>query len=237
MDTERTKSQMNETYNWHKLYRIGGIAALAIVLLIPVQIVIFAVFPPPESPIGFIELYHTNWILGLLSLDFLYYINNGLLALFYLALFASMKKNDFAVMSIAMILGFIGIASYYASSVGFEMMSISKQYYATDSPEMQQQLLAVALGMITTYKGTAFDVYYVLNAITLLLISKTMFQSKFFGKMAATWGLISGIFMMVPSTAGTLGLAFSLISLIPWIIFSIITGRKLMTMARHQEKA
>ena len=223
---------MDKEYNLNKLYKIAGLAALMIVLIIPIQILIFSLFPPPEDSIGFIELFHDNWLLGLLSLDLLYYFNNALLALFYLGLYASMRKIDFSIMLIALIIGIIGIAVYYASSIGFEMLTLSKQYYQTDSVEFKQQLISVGHGLILKYKGTAFDVYYVFNAIALLLIAKTMFNSKEFGKAAATWGLIAGLFMIIPSTAGTIGLIFSLISLIPWIVFSIIVGRKMLIIAK-----
>ncbi len=223
---------MNTDFNWKKLYKVAGISALVIVLIIPVQVVIFSVFPPPEDSIGFIQLFHDNWLLGLLSLDLLYYFNNGFLVVFYLGLFASMRKVDFSGMLIALVLGFIGIAIYYVSSIGFEMLAVSKQYFQTDSIELKQQLIAIGHGLILRYKGTAFDVYYVFNAIALILIAKTMFKSVEFGKTAAIWGLIAGIFMIIPSTAGTIGLIFSLISLIPWIVFSVIVGRKMLIMAK-----
>jgi len=170
-----------------------------------------------------------------LSLDFLYYINNALLILVYLGLFAALRKDNYANMLIALVFGFIGIAVYYVSTIGFEMMSLSKQYHSTESIEFRQQLLAIGHGLLGKYKGTAFDVYYVFNTITLLIISKTMYKSNIFSKPTAAWGLIAGIFMIIPSTAGTIGLIFSLISLIPWIIFSILIGRKLLTMARLKE--
>ena len=223
---------MNTDFNWKKLYKVAGISALVIVLIIPVQVVIFSLFPPPEDSIGFIQLFHDNWLLGLLSLDLLYYFNNGFLVVFYLGLFASMRKVDFSGMLIALVLGFIGIAIYYVSSIGFEMLAVSKQYFQTDSIELKQQLIAIGHGLILRYKGTAFDVYYVFNAIALILIAKTMFKSVEFGKTAAIWGLIAGIFMIIPSTAGTIGLIFSLISLIPWIVFSVIVGRKMLIMAK-----
>lgn len=225
---------MTEEFNWRIFYKTGGIAALVIVCLIPIQIIIFSVFPPPETTIGWFELFHANWILGLLSLDFLYYINNSLLALVYLGLFAVLRKTDFAISLIAIVIGLIGIAVYYTSSVGFEMLSASKQYFSTQSIEFKQQLLAVAQGLILRYKGTAFDVYYVFNAIALILISKTMLKSKHFTRPTAIWGLIAGIFMIIPSTAGTIGLIFSFISLIPWIVFSILIGRKLLYMKSSQ---
>jgi hypothetical protein len=223
---------MNTDFNWKKLYKVAGISALVIVLIIPVQVVVFSLFPPPEDSIGFIQLFHDNWLLGLLSLDLLYYFNNGFLVVFYLGLFASMRKVDFSGMLIALVLGLIGIAIYYVSSIGFEMLAVSKQYFQTESIEFKQQLIAIGHGLILRYKGTAFDVYYVFNAIALILIAKTMFKSVEFGKTAAIWGLIAGIFMIIPSTAGTIGLIFSLISLIPWIVFSVIVGRKMLIMAK-----
>jgi hypothetical protein len=219
-----------DEYNWKKLYKAGGFAAFGIVFLIPIQIIIFTVFPPPETAPGFFELFHEKPLWGLLSLDLLYYINNGLLILVYLGLFASLRKVDFANMLIATIIGFIGIAIYYVSSVGFEMLSVSNQFYSTDLIEQKQLLLSVGQSLLERYKGTAFDVYYVFNAITLLMISLTMFKSEYFRKPCAVWGLIAGIFMIIPSTAGTIGLIFSLVSLIPWIVFSILIGRRLIKM-------
>lgn len=222
-----------ESDNWKKIYKTGGTAALVMVFIIPVQIIIFAMYPPPETAIGFFELFNTNWIIGLLSLDFLYYINNGLLILVYIGLFASLQKTDFSTMLIASLIGFIGIAVYYVSSIGFEMLSLSNQYYSTGTGDNKQLLLAVGQALIARYKGTAFDVYYVFNAITLILISFTMFKAVSFGKATATWGLIAGIFMIIPSTAGTIGLIFSLISLVPWVVFSILIGIKLIKMSKN----
>lgn len=232
MNTPIKTSPIHEEYNWNKLYQIGGGAAFLIISIIPIQIIIFILFPPPETTIGFINLFKENWIIGLLSLDFLYYINNTLLILVYLGLFAALRKVDYANMLVAVTLGLIGIAAYYASTVGFEMWALSNQYHAATSFEFKQQLLATGHGLLLKYKGTAFDIYYVLNAITLLIISKTMYKSEVFSKATATWGLIAGVFMLIPSTAGTIGLIFSLISLIPWIVFSILIGKKLLLIAK-----
>ncbi len=81
-------------------------------------------------------------------------------------------------MLIATIIGLTGIAVYYVSAVGFEMLSISKQYFSAESMEYKQQLLAVGQGLI----------------------------------------------------AGTQGLICSLLSLVPWIVFSVLIGRRLIQM-------
>ncbi len=68
----------NVAFNWHKLCKAGGVSAFLIVAIIPLQLVIFTLFTPPDSTMGFMVLFSRHWFLGLLSLDFLYYINNGL---------------------------------------------------------------------------------------------------------------------------------------------------------------
>lgn len=221
--------------NWDKLLKIGGIAAIIIVSIIPVQIIIFALFPPPDSPVGFFELFGRNPLLGLLSLDFLYVINNSVMIFLYLGLFAALKKTNFTYMLIAIVVGLIGITAYYSSTVAFEMMSISKQYNLAESAELKQQFISAGHTLLAVYKGTAFDVYYVLNAITLLLISRVMFMDNTFSKTTAVFGLTSGIFMIIPSTAGQIGLIFSLLSLIPWVVFSILVAKRLFVLYNKRQ--
>lgn len=219
--------------NWNVLLKIGGIAAIIVVLLIPFQIVIFALFPPPADPLGFYELFCQNWFLGLLSLDLLYVINNVIIIFVYLGLFAALRKTNFVLMLIALVVGLIGITAYFSSTIAFEMLSLSNQYYHATSEVVKEQLLSAGYAMIVNYKGTAFDVYYVLNAITLLTVSRVMFQDQTFSKSTAVWGVISGVLMIIPSTAGTIGLIFSLLSLIPWIVFSIMIARRLFYLFRN----
>jgi len=58
-----------------------------------------------------------------------------------------------------------------------------------------------------------------------------MLRSNFFGRGIAWVGLISGILMTIPSTAGTIGLFFSLASLVPWAIFLILLIPKFFRLA------
>lgn len=211
-----------------RIMTTGAFAALTIVLIIPVQIVIFSLYPPPDTVEGFFAVFAQSKWLGLLSLDLLYYLNNALLSLVYLALFVALRKVNYSAMLIALMLGLIGIAVYYSSSVGFEMLALSKDFEQSSFAETSQQILAAGRAILARYKGSAFDVYYVLNAVALIIISLVMFKPNRFGRAAAVWGLIAGIFMIIPSTAGTIGLVFSLISLIPWAVFSVIIGIKML---------
>jgi len=222
-----------KTEDWNKLLRLGGVMSLIVVAIIPVQIVIFGLWPPPKEVPGFFELFQRNWFLGLLSLDLLYLVNNILLAFVYLALFAALRKTKAYPMFIALVLGFIGIAIYYSSTAAFEMLSLSKQYFATSDAQLQQQLLAAGQAIHEGYKGTAFDVYYILNGIALVIIGFSMLNdpAKTFSKTTAIWGLISAFLMTIPSTFGTIGLIFSIASLVPWIVFSILIAKRLFKLS------
>ena len=133
----------------------------------------------------------------------------------YLGLFAALEKAGFSTMIMAVSIGFIGIAAYFASTVAFEMLSLSKQFAVAENAEFKNQLLAAAQSLLVRYQGTAFNVYYIFNAVALLMIVKVMFRGNIFSKASAIWGLIAGLLMLIPSTFGTIGLIFSILSLIP----------------------
>jgi len=52
--------------DWRSLYRVGGTAALIIVVLILIQSFIFVVYPPSSTVIDYFTLFRNNRVLGLL---------------------------------------------------------------------------------------------------------------------------------------------------------------------------
>lgn len=211
---------MNQNYktNFQTLYRIAQFLSLAMLIIIPMQIAVYVIAPPPDTVMGFFELYQQNPFLGLLSLDFLYLFNNVIIVLIYLALFILLYREKPVTVLLALILGLIGIACYYPSNPAFEMLTLSTQYYQA-LPEQQMIYLAAGEAVMSGYTGTSFDVYYVLSTICLLLFSFAIIKSQRFKKSVGLWGLASGFFMIIPSSAGVLGMIFSLLSLVPWVVF------------------
>jgi hypothetical protein len=204
--------------NFQPLYRIAHFLCIAMLILIPLQIVIYVISPPPETVKGFFELYQQSPFLGLLSLDFIYLFNNMIIVIIYLTLFVLLFREKPVTVLFALILGLIGIACYYPSNPAFEMLTLSNQYIQA-LPEQQTIYLAAGETLMAGYAGTSFDVYYVLSTICLLLFSYAIIKSPKFKKSVGLWGLVSGFFMIVPSSAGVLGMIFSLLSLIPWVVF------------------
>jgi hypothetical protein len=215
---------------WKSLCTAGGIAALTMLVLMIIQIIIFVVWPPPSTVEGYFMLFHDNWLLGLLSLDLLYIADSVLLILIYLALYAVLRRAGESSMLIAVVLGITGIAAYFASNTAFEMLSLSSQYAAATTEAQKTMFLTAGQVMLETYMGTAFDIYYLLNTIVLFIFSAIMLRSKLFSRTTAYLGIAAGVLMIVPSSAGTLGLYFSLASLFPWAIWLVLVGLRLLRL-------
>jgi hypothetical protein len=111
------------------------------------------------------------------------------------------------------------------------MLSLGRQYTFASSEELKLQCIASGQAMLAVYKGTAFNVYYVLNAITLLIISSIMLRDFTFSKVTSIWGLASGVLMLLPTTAGTIGLIFGISSLLPWTVFSILIALRFFKLS------
>ena len=204
--------------NFQPLYCVAHFMAITMLILIPLQIIIYVISPPPDTVKGFFELYQQNPFLGLLSLDFLYLFSNMTIVIIYVALFVLLYREKPVTVLLALILGLIGIACYYPSNPAFEMLTLSNQYFQA-LPEQQTIYLAAGEALMAGYTGTTFDVYYVLSTVCLLLFAYALIKSHKLKKSVGLWGLASGFFMIIPSSAGVLGMIFSLLSLIPWVIF------------------
>ena len=217
--------------NWKALYRMGAIAAVVVAALIPVQIAIFVVFPPPATAIEFFTLFERNRLLGLLSLDLLYLVDNTLVIPLYLALYIALRRYSQSAMLVAEALIFVGLAAYFSSNTAFEMLSLSGQYAAATSEAQRIALVGAGEAMLALYEGTAFDVYYVFGGVAVVIISFVMLRSDVFGKSVAILGIMAGALMIVPSTAGTIGLYLALLSLVPTAGWLILMARRLFWLA------
>jgi hypothetical protein len=217
---------------WVLLYKIGGAAALLMAALIVAQALIYIVWPPPDTATEFFALFQNNPLLGLLSLDLIYLIDNALMVPIYLALYMALRRSGESLMALGLALGFIGLAAYYASNSAFEIYALSNQYAAAATDAEQTALLGAGQAMLAIYRGTAFNVYYVLNCIALLLFSIVMLRSRVFSRATGYLALLAGLLMIVPSTAGIIGLVSALLSLVPWTIWLILFARRMFQLAQ-----
>ena len=203
---------------------------ILMILIIPIQVMIFMFVPMPEDALGFITLMHDNPVMGLLHMDLLYILNNTFLIFFYFVLFMTLNPQNKTMLNIALITGIVGAILYYTSNRSVEMLLLSDKYFSTTDPTLRLSYIAIAESYLDIWKGTAFNTYYFLSAISLILFSIEMLKSSFYKRSTDIIGLISGILVVVPSGFGMVGLIMSLLSLIPWIIFSLMVVIRLSHM-------
>jgi hypothetical protein len=222
----------DNTSVWMTLFRVGGIAALTIVLLIPIQIVIFVVWPPPNTVIGWFTLFQDSPVVGLIDMDLLLIVDYVLVVMVFLALWAALRRINESLMIIALFLQMISAATYFASTVAFEMLSLSSQYMAASTDAQRSIILAAGQAMLAIWEGTAFDISYILAAIATLMVSAVMLlRSQLFGRITGYAGIVASLLMFVPASAGMIGLFFSLVSLGPYAIWLALVSERLLQLA------
>jgi hypothetical protein len=215
---------------WSGLVLTGAWVALASVVLIVVQVAIYLLWPTPETTRGLFEVLIQNPLRGLLALDLLYVVSNLLAYLLYFALAAVLWQVSRSGVVIALAFGVLGMAAYMASPRPVEMLMLARAYAEADAAG-QLALLATGEGMRATWMGTAFDIYYLFNLVTLLVLAVLMYRSEVFTKATAVWGLVAATLMAVPSNFGTVGVVFAMASLVPWAVFAVLVARRLFALA------
>jgi len=215
---------------WKSLHRVGCWAALTVLVFIPIQMIVFFVWPPPSTVVGWFTLFQGNALVGLLDMDLLLIVDYALLGLVFLAIYAALKRASESLMAIGLTFQLVGMATYFASTAAFEMLSLSNQYAAATTDAERSTLLAAGQAMLAIWQGTAFDVSYILSAVAMLIVLAVMLRTSTFGKAAAYAGLLSGAVMLVPPTAGTVGVVLSLVSLVPLVAWLILVARRLFQL-------
>lgn len=215
------------------LYRTAIIATIFMVVMIPVQIAFFLIWPHPTNIIDWFTLFNNNWIIGLISYDFLYMLSMIASIFLYIALFFALFESQKSLSLFALIIGLMGLTLYFPSNTSLEMLSISNQFQYASTEHEKGLLIASGQTLLSIWKGTSYSVYYVLNGIALILFFLAMIKNSKFRKSTIYIGLTSGFLMLVPATAGMLGMTMSLFSLIPWSIFAILVIQDFKRMIKQ----
>ena len=215
---------------WRGVLACGGWAALGSVALTIVQIVVFAIWPPVHTVGEVFDLMAMSPVLGLVSLDIIYLLNNVLVWLFYLGLGVALWPASRSTVALVVGLGTLQMAAYFASNPAVEMLALATAHADADL-QGQAVLQAAGEAVLAGWKGTAFLTYYYLGAVVLLICARVLRRSHVFRPSTAGWALGAGVLMLIPSTFGTLGLVFSILSLLPWTVLCVLAGRRLLTLA------
>jgi hypothetical protein len=213
---------------WRPIVRWGAVAALVVLVMIPLQAAVFLLSPPPTAVAGYFALFQANPLLGLLDLDLLLTLDYVVMIPFYLALFVLLRRREPSLALLALTLGLFSLALFFVSrEATFSMWQLSTQYAVADEAG-RAALLASGQTLLTLYNGGTFGLSYLLGAASTLLFSFAMLRTLLFGRAAAVVGLVTGVTMLVPPNTGGVGLVVAMLSLIPTAVWLVLLARGML---------
>jgi hypothetical protein len=213
------------------MYMLAGVAAALSVVCVAVAIVVYSTNPPPTTVSDWFAFFHRNGFLGLLDLDLMMVVSYALMGVIYVALYGALRRVNEPFVLLATITGFVSIATYFASNPAFNMLLLSDKYAAATSAAEQAQLLAAGQSALANWQGTAYDVSYVLGAVPMLILAVVMLRSTIFSRATAYIGIIVGVLMLLPATAGPVGLVIAFVSLAPLVVWQILIALRFFQLA------
>ncbi len=186
---------------WKTLYRIGGVAALIILLIYLIELVVVITFGlPPTTVEGWFAIFQVNRTLGLLRAFSLDIVATFLHAPVFLALFFTLRRertSNWALLT-ATILALIGIAVYFATNTVFSMVYLSDQYAGATTDLQRTMALTAGQAILAIYNGSGPFMAFTLYAFAGLMVSVIMLQNTTFSKATAYTGIIGNILQLGP---------------------------------------
>lgn len=216
---------------WQWLYKVGGVAALFPVLLVPVQLIVFTNVPEPTTADGWFTLFQTKKLLALLSFEILFVVNAAFGIATTLSLYVALRRDNESIMAVALTLSLIGAVCIIIARPAVDMLYLSDQYVSATSDTQKSLFLAAGEGMIALRHGTAFHVSYNLANIVLILIPLVMLSGHLFSRATAYMGILSGVIgfgLYIP----TVGVYVSVLSVLFYAVYLILVARKLFHLGR-----
>jgi hypothetical protein len=218
---------------WSALYKLGSASALASVMLIPITIAVYFIWPPPATVVEHFRQIQESLFVGLLGMDLLYLFGNLLLIPTWLALYVALRRDNESWTAVAITVGLISFAALIAGRPILEMVSLSGQYAAAATELEQFTYLAAGEALMAIYHGMAFSAHYLLGTIGLLIFSFVMLQSDAFSRRTAYVGIGANVITLgyyVP----VIGVAISIFSVFFYFAWYLLIARRLWWLSGDQ---
>lgn len=198
------------------------------------DIMVYVIWPQPSTVTAWFSLFHENWILGLLDLDFLGIIIYIIVIPAILALYLTLRQTSQSWAAIGGVLTLVGMATYFASNTGVSMLSLSSQYAAATTDAQRAMFLAAGQAIIAIFFGPAFTTSFILVSSALLITALVMLRSPRFSRGVALIGIVAnmaglGEFLPVPFA---IMMTIGVINAIGLGIWFMLFGRRLLQLGR-----
>jgi len=237
----------NVDSNWKDLYKIGGIAAIIAAVLIPIEIIVLTIWPLPTTVTGYLTLFQSNNLIGLIDAYLLEVIAYVLMVPMFLAIYLALKRVSGGSMMLATTLAIMGITVFLATNNPFSMLALSRQYAAATTEAQKSVIVAAWQAILVNTNQRAvggFNMGFFLISVGGLLASAVMLRSNIFSKATAYAGILAFaislsdyVRIIVAPSALTLTVMIALGSAVFLIIWLILVGRRLFQISSFHEGA
>ena len=192
MDQVKTETADSD---WNCLCKLGGAAALGIVLTALSEIII-TFFPggytTTETVIDWLTLLHNNWFLGIRNLGLLNIIMTAFGIPMFFALYAAHRRVNQPFAALAMIISFIGVAVFYATNRAFPMLELSSRYAAATTEAQRTMLEAAGQALLSVGQSHTPGTFmaFFLSEVAGILMAIVMLRGKVFSQATAYAGIV-----------------------------------------------
>jgi hypothetical protein len=218
---------------WRGLFLAGAVGAVLTAACIPLQVLLFIVWPPPASRdvADWFGLFNANPMRGLLSLDLVMMVEQVLLVPLVIALWVLLRRRNESLMALGASLWLAGGFLIIGSNTAFEMLSLARGYGAATTEAARAGYLAAGLGMLASYfdMGTGFVLGYLITSVGGLLTGVAMVRTA--GWHAAAWLLLAGTVLGLCIFLPVVGIALSLLSVLVFAVWYVVVAVRLSRLA------
>ena len=204
------------------LIRLSGICAIISAVLIPISIIAFFIWP--LYPKDIFTVIQNDRIAGLMGLDLLYLVGTFLSIPIFLTFYVTLKQTSESFSLLAVVLGFIGLVALFSARPIVEMVVLSDKYAAATTEIQRAELQSAGTAMMAHFRGTTFNIHYVLGTTSLLISSLIMLRSNFYSKTIAYTGIVTNV-LVFTYYVPTIGLYLSVISVIGYMVWWLMIGK------------
>jgi hypothetical protein len=148
---------------------------------------------PVDTIIEYFTLIQSNPLIGLISLDFLYVVDQVLIIPIILSLYITLKRINKSVVTLSAILALIGIIIIFASNTSITMLNLSSKYAIATTPEEQAMYLAMGEVLLAINSGTGYHLHIFLGSVGVTGLSIIMLKDKTYGKSIAILGILANL--------------------------------------------
>jgi hypothetical protein len=230
---------------YKSLYRLGGAAALVVVVLILGVVIGFTVYPQPSTVSDWFELFQSNKVIGLLDFWGLEVPMYAMFALVFLALYVALREADQGRMAIAITFSLLGVGIFLATNNPFTMLSLSDQYAAATTDAQRTTLLAAGQAVLANTSQRVvggFNVGLFLVSVAGLIVSSVMLQSSSFSRSTAYVGILAYTLSLVDylrqivTQSATIALLVILPNALMLAVWFVLVGRRLYQLGRPERE-